>query len=127
MKKDFRAAGDLIDVPNLNNPVGNKISKQFRTPGDLNNKNVSYHEEYNFSLTNDELQEYLKSIVSGVVYEKESELGTLCGGGSMIVTFSQLQEMVDEGSYNIIKAEFFNPEMISIVYQKYDKRNVRKF
>lgn len=75
----------------------------------------------------DEINKYLKTIASGVEYDMECELGTLCGGGSCIISFNELKNMIDEGCYNIISAECFNKDMISIEYQQFNKEYSRKF
>ena len=63
------------------------------------------------------IKSYLKTIVSGREFEMECELGVLCSGGSCIVSFDELKNMIDEGTYNIISAECLNKDMISIEYQ----------
>ena len=43
----------------------------------------------------------------------------------MIVSFNELQKMVEEECYNFISAEYLNPEMIIVEYEKYQKENSR--
>ena len=76
--------------------------------------------------TIEDTQNYLLTIVSGEELGFECELGTLCSGGSMIVSLNELKQMVEEGTYNIIQAEYFNPNMIAIKYQQYIPREMSK-
>lgn len=63
------------------------------------------------------------TIVSGEEYLYECELGTMCSAGSLIVNLHQLIEMANDDSYNIITAEYSNPEMIAISFQQFNKKN----
>jgi len=44
----------------------------------------------------------------------------------MIISFNDLKKMVEEDCYNFISAEYLNPEMIIVQYEKYQKENSRK-
>lgn len=81
--------------------------KYFKQAGDLEN-NLNIADEV-------EIKSYLESVVSHQKFE-----GAI-GGGMMIVSFSRLQELVDSG-YNIVKAEYINPNMISIEFQEFETK-----
>lgn len=112
MKNDyFKPAGNLTEQQkNI------KMNEYFKPAGDLGQTTeISLKDQQELFIKN-----YLLEIVSGKHLEEEE---IIIGGGSMIVSFSQLKNMVDEGCYNFIKAEYLNPEMIIVEYQKYQKEN----
>ena len=115
--KYFKISGDLKLEKKHN------IEDYFKPAGDLSDNN----QEMNDSSKIEDIKNYLLSIVSGKEYDFESELGTLCSGGSMIVSLSQLKEMVEDGTYNIIKAEYLNPNFIAIEFQQFQKSNDKGF
>ena len=114
MKNDyFKPAGDLNEQPkNI------KMNEFFKPAGDLDKTvEISMKEQQEIFIKN-----YLLEIISGKSLEEE---GNIIGGGSMIVSFSQLKNMVDADCYNFIKAEYLNPEMIIVEYQEYQKDNYK--
>ena len=125
MNEYFKVAGDLENhqvkdnnnyfkvAGNLDNDVSNKTNFN-----DLKSKNI---------MPKEEIEDYLITVVSGKKMGFECELGTLCGEGEMIVSFEQLKEMYENGNYNIVSAQVFNPEMITIVFENYSKTNTMKF
>ena len=141
MNEYFKIAGDLDD---------NKIEEQekndfFKIAGDLKDNNrIKDHNgiemlnssEFHIKVDNTvdnivdnnaQIHFYLKNIVSGIKYPDECELGYLCGEGNVIVSFSELGEMIDSGEYNIISANYFNPDMIEIKYQQFSKNKKTLF
>lgn len=132
MNDYFKKAGDLND--DILNITG---SSYFKKAGDLNN----YIPKGNTTLPKQELSsvsssiknqdkiknleadinKYIRSIVSGKKYESVSDFGTVISAGSIIVPFSKLREMVEEGCYNFISATYINPKAIAIEFQQIDK------
>ncbi len=113
MKDYFKVAGDL----------GNRFEKEntnnyFKVAGNLKSENNDYTIKSNMV---DEINQYLSNIVSGKTYGFESEFGTVCSAGNVIVSFNELQQMVEDGSYNIIKATCLNKDVIQIEYQQFNK------
>lgn len=106
--KYFKIAGDLTD----NQPIKESLNSSFKPP-----KSIPNNEQEIF------IKNYLLEIVSGEeLYDNFGDL-KIVGSGSMILSFNEIQKMVEEGCYNFIKAEYFNPEMIEIKYQKIIKEN----
>lgn len=122
MKNYFKIAGDLDKDLNRIEETNN-MHNYFRPATDLDVPNNS---DINNALKED-IENYLLTIVSGKHMNDECELGYIKGAGSLIVTFAELQRMVNDGSYNIIKAEYFNPEMVAIEYQEYSKEKNMRF
>jgi len=113
--KYFKIAGDLTD----NQPIKESLNSSFKPAGDLNDtpKSIPNNEQEIF------IKNYLLEIVSGEeLYDNFGDL-KIVGSGSMILSFNEIQKMVEEGCYNFIKAEYFNPEMIEIKYKKIIKEN----
>lgn len=109
--KYFKIAGDLTEKQE-----NRDMNKYFKPAGDLEETvEIIFKEQQETFIKN-----YLLEIISGERLEEEENI---IGAGSMIISFSQLQKMVEEGCYNFIKAEYLNPEMIIIEYQKYQKEN----
>lgn len=119
MNEYFKKAGDL-DNNIKNKSESNFDISHFKIAEDLNDvsKSVNYQKE---DISLEEINYYFSKIVSGKEYDYECELGTLCGAGNCIVSFVELKKMVEEGTYNIISAQCFNPYMIEIRYQEYSK------
>lgn len=127
MDRFFKRARDLGDSKIFSNDV-NDESEYFHIAGDLSNDNKNKDvETFPSDISVEEINKYLKTIVSGIEYDIECELGILCSAGSCIVSFEDLKKMIEEGGYNFISAECFNKEMISIRYQQYSKEYSRKF
>lgn len=101
MNDFFKPAGDL-DSPKSN----------FRLSEDLTTKSIK-----------DKIEDYILTVASGKKYEAISELGVLCGGGKIIVTFEKFQEMVNDG-YNIISAKCINTNMIEVEFQQFKKDKI---
>ena len=119
MNEYFKKAGDLDS---------GDINKESRIKSTFNNKTVEKNESrvrMNFSSKKEEIEKdiisYLEQITSGKEFDDECELGVLCGAGEMIMSLKQLRDMVATGTYNIIKTEWFNSEMILVKYQEYSK------
>ena len=94
----------------------------FQPAGDL--EESKQHNIHSFeNISTEKINNYLMTIVSGEEYPYECELGTMCSAGSLIVNLHQLIEMANDGSYNIITAQCFNPEMIAISFQQFNKKN----
>ena len=144
MEKFFKMAGDidndntfqthtdlntsnnsrLIIASNMN--TSNKNYFEFSGDLDSNNKSIEIKDDSISNVNNLDVQTYLYSIVSGIKYDSESELGTVCSEGNVIISLNELQKMVDSGEYNIISAMYFNDEMIEIKYQQFEKNISRK-
>ena len=113
MNKYFKPAGNLNEneseqryfasARDLNQDE--TTQKYFKPAGDLEN-NLNIADEV-------EIKSYLESVVSHERLEGAIE------GGMIIVSFSKLQELVNSG-YNIVSAQYLNPNMIAIEYQKYE-------
>ena len=117
MDRYFKIAEDL-------DAIDKETNQYVYVPRDLDKDNIIDHElkdEISDELSTDEINKFLQGVVSGKEYDFECELGTLCSGGSCIVSFEELKEMIDDGSYNIISANCFNKDMIEIRYQQFDK------
>ena len=118
MERFFKIAGDLNKK---DTQYSNNENSYFRVAGSLNNIKDN-NQNYNImGKDNDDIKKYLDSIVSGKKYDFESELGTVSSEGAVIVSLSELREMVEDGNYNIIKANYINNEMVDIVYQHFNK------
>lgn len=118
MERFFKIAGDLNKK---DTQYSNNENSYFRVAGSLNNIKDN-NQNYNImGKDNDDIKKYLDSIVSGKKYDFESELGTVSSEGAVIVSLSELREMVEDGNYNIIKANYINNEMVDIVYQQFNK------
>lgn len=106
----FKPAGDLSNE--------NNMGTYFQAAGNLKETKT------NFILETQEtyIQNFILKIVSGESL-KESDYTNIIGAGSMIISFDELQRMVEEGCYNFIKVEYLNPEMIIVEYEKYEKVN----
>jgi len=89
------------------------MDKYFKRAGDLTDNHIPNNENY--------IKKYLLEIVS----EKTLD-DNIIGAGSMIISFNDLKKMVEEDCYNFISAEYLNPEMIIVQYEKYQKENSRK-
>ena len=97
------------------------MERYFKPAGDLD---IEYdNKKFNNKI---DIQTYLLNVVSGIEYDVESDVGTICSEGNVIISFSELQEMVDSGEYNIINAIYFNEEMIEIKFQRFNKSMSRK-
>lgn len=117
--KYFKVAGDLKEN-SPQNTNQNSFFKPARNLTEYKQTKLSVNQETsNNELTKEEIENYLITIVSGEPLDFENELGTICGGGKMIVTFKELQVMADTNCYNFIKAQCLNPNMIVIEYQQY--------
>jgi len=126
MDRFFKMAGDL-DVDNLYEDVVSNKSRLIVSPNmNIQNKDYSETPKVLDSVDNLDIETYLSNIVSGVKYDYESELGTVCSEGNVIISLNELQKMVDSGEYNIISANYFNNEMIEIKYQQIEKNISRK-
>jgi len=126
MDRFFKMAGDL-DVDNLYEDVVSNKSRLIVSPNmNIQNKEYSETPKVLDSVDNLDIETYLSNIVSGVKYDYESELGTVCSEGNVIISLNELQKMVDSGEYNIISANYFNNEMIEIKYQQIEKNISRK-
>ena len=99
----------------------------FKKPEDLETNILADGIKEDNKYFDNDVNDFLSNIISGIKYDYESEMGTICSEGSTIVTLKQLIDMVDSGEYNIISANYFNDEMIDIRYQRFDKSNIRKF
>ena len=99
MNNFFKPAGDLDNEDNRTS------SSYFKPAGDL-----TYEEK----ISDEDIKQYLERVVSGEKIE-----GSL-GGGMMVVSFSKLQELVEQGC-NIISAEYLNSDMIVIEFQELPK------
>lgn len=95
-------------------------NEYFKPAGDLNDTIKPIHNKDEETY----IKDYLLEIVSGENLNSELEDIIIIGGGSMIVSFNDLQKMVDEGCYNFIKAEYLNPEMVIVEYEKYRQNNI---
>ena len=117
MERFFKIAGDLNKK---DTQYSNNENSYFRVAGSLNNIKDT-NQNYNImGKDNDDIKKYLDSIVSGKKYDFESELGTVSSEGAVIVSLSELREMVEDGNYNIIKANYINNEMVDIVYRQFN-------
>ena len=130
MENYFKKAEDLEKEYNesLKNESEEKIYNEFFKKADDLETNVLVDEiiednKYSYS----DVNVFLSNVISGIKYDYESEMGTICSEGSTIVSLKQLIDMVDSGEYNIISANYFNDEMIDVRYQQFDKSNIRKF
>lgn len=88
------------------------MDKYFKRAGDIIDNNIENNENY--------IKNYLLKIVSGKNVDNN-----VIGTGSMIISFNDIQKMVDEDCYNFLKAEYLNPEMIIIEYEKYQKNEIK--
>ena len=84
------------------------MDKYFKIAGDLNDNHIESNENY--------IKNYLLEIVSGKPTDNK-----VISAGSMIISFNKLEKMVEEDCYNFIKAEYLNPEMIIVEYEKHQK------
>lgn len=91
----------------------------FDVAGDLDN-DISFESNY---YSDDDINKYLSNIVSGIEYSFECEYGTLCSEGKVLINFKKLQDMVEEGSYNIIDAKCYSKDMIEVRFQKFQKNS----
>ena len=136
MNEFFKKAGDLDNIDNVEEK--SRIISTFKKDEGVNSKsrvrinfpeNESKDEDINTKTSLKTKMEdlerditlYLDSVVSGVKYDMECEMGTLCGEGNVIVSLNKLREMVDDGNYNIVSATYFNPDMIEVKYQEFSK------
>lgn len=113
MNEYFKKAGDL-DVESKNI----KSNSYFKKADDLIDNTIES------DMTLDELN--LSDIVSGVEYDFVSDRGVVISAGSVIVSKDELIKMIDDSSYNIIKATYLNDEMIHIDYQQFDNEMTKK-
>lgn len=104
MNNFFKPAGDIDNEDNRT------THSYFQPAGDLSLEN----DTKNLDLTVDEINEYLKNVVSG------KRIEGILNGGMSIISFSKLRELVENGC-NIISAECLNPEMIVVEYQELDR------
>lgn len=135
MSEYFKKAGSLdfgdINKENrLKSTFGNKSQENIESRVRMNfpSKTEDKAESrvtMNFSSTKKEIEKdiisYLNQISSGKEFDDECELGVLCGAGEIIISLNQLRDMVATGTYNIIKTEWFNSEMILVKYQEFSK------
>lgn len=92
------------------------MNNYFKPAGDLDeNKILSFDEQ---------IKNYLIDIINNNYINNISD--NLIGGGSMIISFNDLKQMVDEGCYRFTKAEYLNPEMIIVEFEKYELNNKTK-
>ena len=116
----------------------------FKKPGDLGSENVGKTNYFRVAgdiektksnaenvvnkknITIEEIKDYLSAVVSGKKFDYECELGTLCSGGQIMVSFSALKQMVADG-YNIISATCLSPDMIMVEFQQYKKDKTNSF
>ena len=115
-KNYFSKAGDLVSEERT--PSQKEVSPFFKTPGDIPEQSPK------ISTNAIDVEDYLLTIVSGKKYDSVCELGTLVGGGNIIVDFNRLQEMVDLG-YNIVRAKYINDKMIEIEFQEFRKEDIK--
>ena len=97
------------------------MDKYFKIAGDLNTEKSDDFVGEIIDNNSNNIQLYLKSICSGKYYNQENERGIIVSEGNIIISFQQLQEMLDNGDYNIISATYFNDDMIEIKYQQFEK------
>ena len=134
----FRRAEDLDSPKNYFVPAGNIDGKDsgegyFKQASDLESSMDGFRRAEDLSLhtgiktvgdsDRSVVENYLLSVVSGKRYDAVCELGTLCGGGKTIVSFSQLKEMVESG-YNIVSANYINQDMIDVEFQQFRKNMI---
>jgi len=95
------------------------MNNYFKPAGDLEeNKNLSLEQNESF------IKNYLLEIVNNNYINDDLE--NLIGSGSMIISFKKLREMIEEGCFKFIKAEYLNPEMIIVEFNKYEINNKTK-
>ena len=119
----FRSAGDLdgnINIDKSDN-IDNVVNKYFYVPTDKDLGVCKKNIISNNLLSDEEKINYLKSIVS-TDYDNEGEIVDC---GSMILSFDRIVKLVQDG-YNIINFEYFNSNLISVVFRKIDKNSERK-
>lgn len=121
--KYFQTAGDLDDeaLAEKIEPQNEKNKDTFLKLNQKHGKNILEQEKIN------SINKYIDSIVTGKFYEYESELGTLIGGGYILVTLAELKQMAEDDSYNIIKAICLNSKVIAVEYQQFEKENSIQF
>lgn len=102
MNNFFRPAG------NIDNEDNRTSQSYFQPAGDLDKVN-------SLDLTVDEINEYLKNVVSG------KKIDGILNGCMTVISFSRLSELVENGC-NIISAECLSPEMIVVEYQELDRK-----
>lgn len=89
------------------------MDKYFKVAGDL--------EETQKNISNElEIKRYLDGIIN---QDNDIDNLNIIGSGSMIISFTELQKMVEEECYIFLKVDYLNPEMIIIEYKKYEKTN----
>ena len=135
----FKPAGDLCeDKSDLIYPkvLTSKVTS-FRNPGDIGDgyfkpasdlddvnieriEKINNNKEIISKIDNniDKINDYLLTVVSGKKYDSVCSFGVLMGAGRMVVSLSELVQMVEEG-YNIVSANVINTNMIEIEFQRY--------
>lgn len=68
-----------------------------------------------------DINQYVSQICSGKEFGDECDMGVLCSKGECIISFDDLKNMIKSGNYNIISAVCYNPKMIEVKFEKYDK------
>ena len=121
MDSFFKPAGDIDEFRKNNNlNQSNNAMNEYFVPA---NKFV----DVNTNISFEKIDEYLSKVVTNKEYPYECELGTLCGMCTMFVNFERLVNMVESGNFNIIKAKCYNPEMIEVSFQEYNKQCNKHF
>lgn len=76
-------------------------------------------------LSDKEINDYVKSYVSGIKLPNGFNGYTLSEAGRMIVSFPKFIQMVSSG-YNIISADYLGNDNVDIEYQKFMEFNKKK-
>lgn len=76
-------------------------------------------------LSDREINDYVKSCVSGIKLPNGFNGYTLSEAGRMIVSFPKFIQMVSSG-YNIISADYLGNDNVDIEYQKFMEFNNKK-
>lgn len=102
--------GDLSFNGSANGDI--RADSNFKTATDLSTTKVE-NKRLN-SYTETEMREYLASVVSGKRYKGAT------AEGRMFASFGRVVDMVEDGD-NIVDATYYNPDMIEIEFQRFEK------
>lgn len=105
-----KLSGDLSLNGRSNNIFG--TGSYFNSASNFSTINIENNVSSGYTET--EMREYLASIVSGKRYEGAT------ADGRMFTSFERVVNMVEDGD-NIIDATYYNPDMIEIEFQRFEK------
>ena len=121
MNKYFKIAGDL---PQNNEEIIKHSEKEGKLKYSYNIKKKLEESQQEIKTNKinkspEEIQAYLNNICSGVREEENIK-----EAGTIITTLEKLYDMVEKG-YNIVTAEYLANNLVSIEFQKINKRGRR--